>query len=233
MSDLSRLLDDVYGTGGSGQAPPQPEWASEEALDQAFADWVPGSLGDEPAQPAVPVPAAPAPDPMASFAASDMFGAAAEALAELGEAVLAPAPAPAAAQVAPAPAPVLPPVEDLFEAFSADAPAPAPPPLPPVEDLFEAFSQAAPAPEQAQPVQPAEAYEPAESFAVFEVPPAGRTVPDLGVFRQPTAPPVEELAEADVPPAAELSVTPWQPSDDDLLPSRKRGFSLSLPLRRR
>lgn len=225
MSDLSRLLDDVYGTGGSGQAPSQPEWASEEALDEAFANWVPGSLDDEPVAPA-PAPA-PAPAAPVAVAHSDMFGAAAEALAELGESMV--APAPVAPAPSPAPAPVLPPVEDLFEAFTTETPA-APPPLPPVEDLFDAFAAvAAPAPAPAPPV---ETFEPAESFAVFEVPPppVAPPVADLGVFRQPTAPPE---AAAPAPVAAPVALAPWQPSDDDLLPGRKRGFSLSLPALKR
>ena len=79
MSDLSRLLDDVYGTGGEEPAP-QPDWASDAALDGVFADWVPGELDDVPAPEPDPEPepvsfAAPEVDPMESFADSDMFGA--------------------------------------------------------------------------------------------------------------------------------------------------------------
>ena len=57
MSDLSRLLGDVYGGGdqpaddqgtdGAAEQPATlagalPEWAGEEVLDEAFANWVPG-----------------------------------------------------------------------------------------------------------------------------------------------------------------------------------------------
>ena len=52
MSDLSRLLDDVYGEQGASAdvAPPEPtpaltglpDWAMDSVLDEAFADWVPG-----------------------------------------------------------------------------------------------------------------------------------------------------------------------------------------------
>lgn len=52
MSDLSRLLDDVYGDQGTSvdAAPPEPtptltglpDWAMDSVLDEAFADWVPG-----------------------------------------------------------------------------------------------------------------------------------------------------------------------------------------------
>lgn len=45
MSDLSRLLDDVYRS-GSGAA--GPAWASDDALDEVFADWVPGPPADAP-----------------------------------------------------------------------------------------------------------------------------------------------------------------------------------------
>ncbi len=44
MSDLSRLLDDVYRSDAA--APEPPEWASDEALDDAFASWVPGPSDD-------------------------------------------------------------------------------------------------------------------------------------------------------------------------------------------
>ena len=40
MSDLSRLLDDVYRSGSTTPAP--PEWSSDSALDEAFSDWIPG-----------------------------------------------------------------------------------------------------------------------------------------------------------------------------------------------
>lgn len=39
MSDLSRLLEDVY---AGETAPAPPAWSSDEALDDAFASWVPG-----------------------------------------------------------------------------------------------------------------------------------------------------------------------------------------------
>jgi hypothetical protein len=40
MSDLSKLLDDVYSSGSS--TPEVPSWSSDSALDEAFSDWVPG-----------------------------------------------------------------------------------------------------------------------------------------------------------------------------------------------
>jgi hypothetical protein len=54
MSDLSRLLEDVYGDGGAvygdGSSPPAvPDWSSDEALDDTFASWVPGPPADAPA----------------------------------------------------------------------------------------------------------------------------------------------------------------------------------------
>lgn len=233
MSDLSRLLDDVYGTGGSSQSPPEPAWASEEALDEVFASWVPGSLDDAPAAEA-PAPPAPAPrvDPVDSFADSDIFGSVADAPA-----------APLEDLDAFAAAAPLEPLEDL-DAFAAAAaappvalvtpvapmtPEPAPMQLPPIEDLFDAFAVTAPAPAPA-PLPPVETFEPAESFAVFEVPAAPvAAVADLDGFRQSmTAPHVEVLAQT-----APAALAPWQPSDDDLLPARKRGFNLSLSLRRR
>lgn len=39
MSDLSRLLEDVYRSGSAGSA---PSWSSDDALDEVFANWVPG-----------------------------------------------------------------------------------------------------------------------------------------------------------------------------------------------
>jgi hypothetical protein len=39
MSDLSRLLDDVYRTPA---ARPEPAWSSDTALDEVFANWIPG-----------------------------------------------------------------------------------------------------------------------------------------------------------------------------------------------
>lgn len=61
MSDLSRLLDDVYGDTAPAVAPQSdpsqaplaglPDWAIDSVLDEAFADWVPGP------------PVAPVPDP--------------------------------------------------------------------------------------------------------------------------------------------------------------------------
>ncbi|HUF34041.1 MAG TPA: hypothetical protein VMN58_12625 [Acidimicrobiales bacterium] len=62
MSDLSRLLGDVYRSDTSGAehdaTPPAPNsaaeatlptWAEEEALDEAFAEWVPGPPEGAPA----------------------------------------------------------------------------------------------------------------------------------------------------------------------------------------
>jgi len=40
MSDLSQLLGDLYSD--ETPVPKAPEWSSEEALDDAFASWVPG-----------------------------------------------------------------------------------------------------------------------------------------------------------------------------------------------
>src|SRR5688572_2467691 len=58
MSDLSRMLDDVYASPDSGDVATDafptdelatddfttraPEWSSAEALDEAFSSWVPG-----------------------------------------------------------------------------------------------------------------------------------------------------------------------------------------------
>ncbi|MEA3020749.1 MAG: hypothetical protein QOI47_2273 [Actinomycetota bacterium] len=39
MTDVSRLLDDLYAEEAPTRA---PSWSSEEALDDAFAAWVPG-----------------------------------------------------------------------------------------------------------------------------------------------------------------------------------------------
>jgi hypothetical protein len=48
MSDLSRLLDDLYATSGTAtEEPPRaPDWSSQEALDEVFASWVPGPDAD-------------------------------------------------------------------------------------------------------------------------------------------------------------------------------------------
>lgn len=47
MSDLSRLLEDVYRSGPAAPAAPAaPSWSSDSALDDAFADWVPGPSDD-------------------------------------------------------------------------------------------------------------------------------------------------------------------------------------------
>lgn len=64
MSDLSRLLGDVYGSGSdedlTDEAAPtrdladepvrgtSPDWADESVLDEAFADWVPGPPAEAP-----------------------------------------------------------------------------------------------------------------------------------------------------------------------------------------
>ena len=71
MSDLSRLLDDVYGPSGAAAppAPPAPapaatglpDWALDSVLDDAFADWVPSA-------PAAAAPVAPAAAPVAAVA---------------------------------------------------------------------------------------------------------------------------------------------------------------------
>ena len=59
MSDLSRLLDDLYAMSGTEtdtdtvtatlptEEPTRaPEWSSEEALDEVFSSWVPGPSDD-------------------------------------------------------------------------------------------------------------------------------------------------------------------------------------------
>ena len=49
MSDLSQLLGDLYADGNP--VPKAPEWSSDEALDDAFASWVPGPAeGSAPAE---------------------------------------------------------------------------------------------------------------------------------------------------------------------------------------
>jgi hypothetical protein len=94
MSDLSRLLDDVYGTRDEVAAA-EPEWASEEALDNVFADWVPGEPLE---QSVVPVPepelaSEPEPEPENAFLDGDMFGA----VALVPDVEVEPTPAPEAA----------------------------------------------------------------------------------------------------------------------------------------
>lgn len=48
MSDLSRMLDDVYAMPEAGDVATDdfptraPSWSSAEALDEAFASWIPG-----------------------------------------------------------------------------------------------------------------------------------------------------------------------------------------------
>lgn len=76
MSDLSRLLGDVYGTGPAEKdaveptdAPvaDAPSWADESLLDEAFADWVPGPPSDAPADERAALTdlaAGPAPEPV-------------------------------------------------------------------------------------------------------------------------------------------------------------------------
>lgn len=54
MSDLSRLLDDLYATAETeteSGTPRAPAWSSAEALDEVFSAWVPGSLDDGAAGP--------------------------------------------------------------------------------------------------------------------------------------------------------------------------------------
>ena len=57
MSDLSRLLDDVYGPAGAAAPPAKPaaappgetglpDWAMESVMDDPFAEWVPGVAAD-------------------------------------------------------------------------------------------------------------------------------------------------------------------------------------------
>jgi len=60
MSDLSKLLDDVYRSGSS--TPAAPSWSSDSALDEVFSDWVPGEPeGATPAEQAFAEVAGPAP----------------------------------------------------------------------------------------------------------------------------------------------------------------------------
>ena len=61
MSDLSRLLEDVYASAPAAPpadaSPPAeapateaPSWSSEDALEQVFSDWVPGPPEEAPSQ---------------------------------------------------------------------------------------------------------------------------------------------------------------------------------------
>ena len=66
MSDLSQLLGDLYAD--ENPVPRAPDWSSDEALDDAFASWVPGPAeGAAAAEHSIvagaidDVPAAPAP----------------------------------------------------------------------------------------------------------------------------------------------------------------------------
>jgi hypothetical protein len=56
MSDLSRMLDDLYAVPEGDDDPVDetptraPAWSSEEALDEVFDSWVPGANEDAPAR---------------------------------------------------------------------------------------------------------------------------------------------------------------------------------------
>jgi hypothetical protein len=148
MSDLSKVLGDLYGGEGEPSATPNrnfraeaPEWADEDRLDQAFADWTPGPTAD--AHPAeremshvLDMPAVPH-----AHLDEDLAGALSAALVDAGsgepEVPAASAPAYTFPDLADLPS------MDLHAAATVPAPAPAP-----VETYVEpiAFEPVAPAP---------------------------------------------------------------------------------------
>ena len=214
MSDLSRLLDDVYGTnGGGGQAPQQPEWASEAALDEVFANWVPGLPEDAAAPPA---------DPIDSFADSDIFEPAPEPADDPLERMEAfAAAAPSAPTTVGEPLDHFEPADDPLDRMEAFAAMPAP--AEPVDELLAYFPTAAP-------VAPAPEHE------IFDLPMSQAEVEAVEHFDASYPDPVLTAVVAAPEPApapASSDPAPWQPSDDDILPVRKRGLSFSFSLRRR
>jgi hypothetical protein len=268
MSDLSRLLDDVYQNGPVppatrrpapepaapeasvpaavaaepvtaaalplAPAPPAPaddlSWASEESIEEAFADWVPGPGAGAPAaerelfELADDEPAA-APsvldhvftaeeDPLEQPAAAGALGAAdVFDAAGLFDAAVAGEPTE--------------PVSSLADLFDDPAPAPAPaaehhePPGPVV-----AAVEAAPAPAPAATLAAAPlAYEPPATLAEAlvdapEAPPA-----DLAHDVEPEWPLAglePSAAPATVATGAGVLATGWRREHDDLLPTRGR-----------
>jgi hypothetical protein len=71
MSDLSKLLEDVYRSGPS--TPAAPSWSSDSALDEVFSDWVPGeSEGASAAEQAFAQVMEPAPLPLPTETADEL-----------------------------------------------------------------------------------------------------------------------------------------------------------------
>lgn len=99
MSDLSRLLDDLYAMSGTetdtdtvtaAEEPTRaPAWSSEEALDEVFSSWVPGPGDDAPATQRSMVAATRA-EPTVEQPAVDAWLLETEPIAPLEPAVLAP-----------------------------------------------------------------------------------------------------------------------------------------------
>lgn len=250
MSDLSRLLDDVYSTGpASPPAAPPPSaaepdlpWASEESMDEAFADWVPGPAADAPQAERdlfelAGVDDAPAPGAPATSVLEHRFVADADSLGDLA----APATlADALGDVADLPVADEEPIAPFADAvFEDEASAP------------EVLSFAGPVPDDEPAVAPmagafeptvaltdlfVEAEEPAAAPALAYEPPA--TLAEALAEAPDEVPPalvVEEdewplagLAPVAAAPAPEVGhhpgalATTWRREHDDLLPARGR-----------
>ena len=144
MSDLSRVLGDLYGPDDQPSvAPPRnfraeaPEWADEQRLDEAFADWTPGPPPEAPAmerEMAVVIDTPPVP---AARLDEDLAGALNAALIEAGD----PQPGPDFPAAA-APSYAIPAYGE--DPALASFPAPTTAPVPVAEDWVEAYPSAEP-----------------------------------------------------------------------------------------
>jgi hypothetical protein len=179
MSDLSRLLGDLYGDESPGNAtvtswdavpppdepppPKAPSWSSDEALDEMFASWVPGEPAEAPAPPAMFDTSELQPEPELDDWTVELRAAAAA------------------------------PIESA-------TPAPVEQPQPtvaPIEPLPEAVAPIEPLPEAVAPAIPSTTFD--EVFA-----------------------PVVSPEDVMIAPALVAERARWSPSDDDILPARKK-----------
>lgn len=254
MSDLSRLLDDVYSTGPASPpaAPPpapapaaEPDlpWATDESMDEAFADWVPGPGADAPQAERDLFELADVDDAPAAQATSVLqhrFVADTDSLGDLA----APATlADALGDVADLPVAEEEPIAPFaaLDVFEDEVPSPAPEvlsfagPVPDDEpvsaartDAFEptvALTDLFVEAEAPTPPAPVLAYEPPATLAeaLAEAPdelPAALVVEEADEWPLAGLAPVRPAPEVELDPGA-LSTT-WRREHDDLLPARGR-----------